>query len=316
MQRFKKILLLFRDERVDQASLLRAVALMRTNRARLTVVDVVQELPRNVRTLVSADHPLDLQKLVIKDRTQQLEATLAPLRADGIRVAAKVLCGTPFLEVTREVLRSRHDLVILTAEGRGGAKERLFGSTSMHLMRKCPCAVWVLKRTRKTRHSKILAAVDPDPSDDQRQALNVKILDLASSLARMENSRLHIVHAWRLAGESSLRRGFARVSAAKLSEMLREIRGQHEQHLERLLEGCPLQKIRHQVHLLEGDADKLIPALAAAEKVDLVVMGTVCRTGLPGFMIGNTAERILQQVDCSVLTAKPDGFATPVTLAT
>ena len=103
---------------------------MHTNRARLTVVDVVQDLPRDVRMLVSSVHPLELQKLAIQDRTQDLEAILAPLRDDGIRVAGKVLCGTPFLQVIREVLRSKQDLVILTAEGRGGVKERLFGSTS------------------------------------------------------------------------------------------------------------------------------------------------------------------------------------------
>ena len=30
------------------------------------------------------------------------------------------------------------------------------------------------------------------------------------------------------------------------------------------------------------------------------------------FFIGNTAERVLQQVECSVLTVKPDRFITPV----
>lgn len=43
-------------------------------------------------------------------------------------------------------------------------------------------------------------------------------------------------------------------------------------------------------------------------------MGTVCRTGAPGLLIGNTAEKILYEVDCSVLTVKPDGFVTPVRL--
>ena len=46
---------------------------------------------------------------------------------------------------------------------------------------------------------------------------------------------------------------------------------------------------------------------------ELVVMGTICRTGLPGFFIGNTAETVLQSVDCAVLTVKPEGFVTPVT---
>ena len=43
-------------------------------------------------------------------------------------------------------------------------------------------------------------------------------------------------------------------------------------------------------------------------------MGTVCRTGIAGFFIGNTAEKTLQQVDCSVLMVKPEGFVSPVTV--
>ncbi|MDJ0891306.1 MAG: universal stress protein, partial [Gammaproteobacteria bacterium] len=42
---------------------------------------------------------------------------------------------------------------------------------------------------------------------------------------------------------------------------------------------------------------------------------TVGRTGIPGFFIGNTAENLLSQVECSVLTVKPSGFVTPVELA-
>ena len=32
-------------------------------------------------------------------------------------------------------------------------------------------------------------------------------------------------------------------------------------------------------------------------------MGTVCRTGIPGLFV-DTAEKVLRQVDCSVLTVK------------
>ncbi|HOO52306.1 MAG TPA: universal stress protein [Alphaproteobacteria bacterium] len=43
-----------------------------------------------------------------------------------------------------------------------------------------------------------------------------------------------------------------------------------------------------------------------------MVMGTVGRTGIPGFFIGNTADSVLRQVGCSVLAIKPKGFSTPV----
>lgn len=56
----------------------------------------------------------------------------------------------------------------------------------------------------------------------------------------------------------------------------------------------------------------MIPAITRAQRIDLLVMGTVGRTGIPGFFIGNTADSVLRQVDCSVLAIKPDGFHTPI----
>jgi nucleotide-binding universal stress UspA family protein len=40
----------------------------------------------------------------------------------------------------------------------------------------------------------------------------------------------------------------------------------------------------------------------------------VARTGIPGLIIGNTAESVLSKIDCSVLAVKPPNFITPVTL--
>jgi universal stress protein E len=48
--------------------------------------------------------------------------------------------------------------------------------------------------------------------------------------------------------------------------------------------------------------------------VDLIVMGTVGRSGIPGFFIGNTAEEVLQCARASILSVKPPGFQSPVTL--
>ena len=72
--------------------------------------------------------------------------------------------------------------------------------------------------------------------------------------------------------------------------------------------------LKPHLHLIEGDPDDCIPELAMEQGIDLLVMGSVCRTGIAGFLIGNTAEEVLNQVDCSVLTLKPEGFVTPVIL--
>ena len=65
--------------------------------------------------------------------------------------------------------------------------------------------------------------------------------------------------------------------------------------------------------------DRAVSSTAIREAVehlhpDLLVMGTVSRGGLAGFLIGNTAERLLDRVDCSLLTVKPNEFVSPVGL--
>ena len=145
MKRFKNILLLANQGTGDQAILRRAASLAETNRAQLVVVDVIEELPHDMQKLIVVITPMELQKSVTQERQKQLERVVAPIRKEGLRVGVNVLTGTPFLEIIRQVLRQKHDLVIMAAEGRSGLKGRLFGSTSLHLMRKCPCPVWVMK---------------------------------------------------------------------------------------------------------------------------------------------------------------------------
>lgn len=311
MQRFKNILLVADGEDRSIATLERAVALAERNQAQLTVVSVLGSLPREMR-LITVLPAEDLWQNAADERREQLERFVARTRQGELTVATRILCGTPFLEIIREVLRNQHDLVMITAEG--GVKDVLFGSTSMHLMRKCPCPVWVMKPGQRRRYARILAAVDPVPSDDEHNSLNVKIMELATSLARVEKSELHVVHAWVPVNERVWGLG-NRLSPADREEVVHEIQQAHEQWFGALLEKSPLKGLRVQLHLLKGEAGNLIPWVAQRKHADVIVMGTVCRTGVAGLFIGNTAEKVLRQVDCSVLTVKPDGFVTPVTLS-
>jgi len=51
----------------------------------------------------------------------------------------------------------------------------------MHLLRKCPVPVWMM-RPSQARKLRILALVDPDPEDPVRNRLNDLVLELATSL--------------------------------------------------------------------------------------------------------------------------------------
>jgi nucleotide-binding universal stress UspA family protein len=315
MKRFKQILY-YADAAADERSrsaLERAADLTLRNRGRLTVLGVVQ-LPSDLHLLAPALPEADLWDLAMQDLRERLEQLVEPVRQKELRLDVEVRIGTPFIEIIRRVLAHGHDLVMMSAEGgRGGLKGLLFGSTSLHVMRKCPCPVWEIKPGPHRRFERILAAVNPDPCDEDHPGVSTQIMQLATSLARLEGSELRVVHAWDHPGEELLR-GPARLPADEVDKIVRDTGATHQAWLNELLARHPLGGIRHDVHLLRGEAAEVIVELAAKNSIDLIILGTIGRTGIPGLFIGNTAETVLGQVDCSVLAVKPEGFETPVRL--
>jgi len=324
MQRFKDILFIAASDSVGGAALECAATLAVNNQARLTVVRVIEEMPLELKLVdrvLSAD---DLQAEIVAKHRQRLEEQLVARNKD-IEIEVRVLIGKPFLQIIREVLRNDHDLVVKMAES-GRWLDRVFGSDDMHLLRKCPCPVWLVKSDSPKAYQRILAAVDVDdlyPPEElnTRYQLNLQVLEIASSLALSEFAELHIVHAWRAIGEGEMRSGFIKSSEDEVVAYVEEVRQQHKQDLDELVDGIMSKLGRNtsgylkpETHLLKGYAGEDIPVLAREVKADLVVMGTIARTGISGFIMGNTAETILNRLDCSVLAIKPPGFETPITL--
>jgi nucleotide-binding universal stress UspA family protein len=182
----------------------------------------------------------------------------------------------------------------------------------MHLLRKCPVPVWVMRPSRVDK-LRILALVDPDPADTVRDSLNDLVLELATSLSRREAAELHVGHAWELAGEATLRSSpYVGLPSEMVDLMVGTAEGAHRQQLELLLERHNMEGIGAKVHLVGGDPGKALPRLAEGLDIGLIVMGTVARTGLSGLIMGNTAETILRSVRCAVMAVKPVGFVSPV----
>ena len=306
MDRFKNILFVM-EKSPDQVSVLaRAVSLAESHRAGLTVLDVVPPV-RNLQ-----EYPAE--------RKEALEILIRPFEKQ-VKIETRVMMGTVFLEIIRLVLKNSHDLVMKAAENPGFLK-RLFGSNDMHLLRKCPCPVWLAKLPEKTKYDCVMAAVDFDPLRPTalEQALNREILELSGLVALSDSSALHIVHAWEAFAVATLRsrRDKAVDDTALYVEKERTLHqnglNTQAEMLQNLIGKDFYDRLSPRLHLPNGPAQKMIASSATELKADLVVMGTVARTGIPGFIIGNTAEGILDQLDCSVIAVKPPGFVTPVKL--
>lgn len=324
MKRFNNILCVLETGNTGKSILERAVVLAENNQASLTVIEVTERIAAGAELPETVTITADLQNAMVNSLEQDLAALIEPYRM-RIGIKTKVLVGTPFLEIVREVLRSGYDLVVKSPETQDWL-DRLFGSDDMHLLRKCPCPVWLIKRQAPTSYRRILAAVDVDDAYstaelESRRMMNLHILELASSLALSDFAELHVVHAWHAAGEGIMRGGFMRMQEEEVIDYVDHVKRQHAVGLDALMhevnshmERESLEYLKPQSHLVMGNPRQEIPVLARKIEAELVVMGTVARTGIPGFIVGNTAETILNQLDCSVLAIKPAGFITPVTL--
>ncbi|MCA1793742.1 MAG: universal stress protein [Desulfobacteraceae bacterium] len=322
MKRFKNILYV-NETGVNQTSAMaRAVFLAKHNQAALTIVDVIPDEVIAAAVGLPPDGPsaAELRSEVAADRRKTLLSLIAPFK-QGTDIQIQVVTGKRFLEVIRMVLSQSFDLVVKPAEDPDWM-DRLFGSDDMHLLRKCPCPVWLIKPSEKTRFKTVLAAVDIEPVNPMpaKHDLNRTILELAGSIALADNASLHLAHAWDASAEQTFlsQKG---ISAESVDAYVGEKKTMHKNGLSTL--GIALKEwsktIAHkaidpQLHLIQGPAKKMIPQLANDLSADLVVMGTIARTGISGLIIGNTAEAVFYQLVCSVLAVKPPGFKSPVKL--
>lgn len=310
MKRFKNILFYAGTEHYSEA-LHRSITLAMENNAKLTLMDVVKPIPSTFGMVTDAATPEELQGLIVKDHRARLLEIEADSSDTGVDLDAIVSVGDPTVEIVRQVLRDQHDLVIKTADGLSAAG-RIFGSVALSLMRVCPCPVWVLKSDSHTGFHRVLAAIDTAAEDNAHQMLNQEILELAYSVAQQSESELHIVSAWDVWMEKLLRR---RAGDAEVDQLASHQKAKVQKTLDDLLQVPNAKADDIHVHLRRGAAATAIGSVANEINADLLVMGTVCRTGIAGFMIGNTAERVLSAVNCSMLALKPRGFISPISIS-
>ncbi len=322
VHRFANILVCSRTGSPTPAALRRLDDLAAKSGASIELMDVIEPFPWYTRLMLPRSK--ELQHLQAEHEAARLDAFAAAMKRKEHKVATKVASGRPGLELIKEVLRGRYDLLVKVAEPDHATS---FGSTDMRLLRNCPCPVLILHpETQEKAFQKILVAVDPTPEPDildelhlreeippEAHALNHTLVRLATALAEMEGAELHLVHAWSAPGEDLLRVE-GRVAHTEVDTYVASLWDEHRRAMDRLLAECPIGQARRHVHLIKGQPADVLTEFARTNGVDLMVMGTVVRTGIPGLLIGNTAETVFHRVKCSILAVKPETFVSPVTL--
>ena len=263
-------------------------------------IDALGSATQNVAAFESAS----------RDRyVERLEAIAAPLRRHGLEVRTAAEWDYPIYEsVVRHAQTTKADLIVVERHATRHVAPWLLRFTDWELLRLSPVPVLLVKSPRAYRRPVILAAVDPSHAFAKPSGLDDQILRSAQTLGRALRGKLHAVHAY-----VSMPFGFMGAgpdAASAVERFEKHARAQARARLERALRDSKIASAHR--HVVARHPIAAIEQVARSTSSAIVVMGALSRSGLKRAFIGNTAERILDQLACDVLVVKSPGFASQV----
>jgi universal stress protein E len=292
----------------SETALKQAIWVARQSGAKITLAHVLPDI-RKALMLASPGARFDafvgsgeqFQQEIREDSDARMRAAIAKMNAPELDIHFETLLGDPWVAIIHAVQQENHDLVIVGTHGQSTWEQFFVGSTAHRLIRHCPSPVWVVKGERSGAPKLVLA------SSDFSEASRMAAI-LGCQIAQQAGSEFHMLHVIddkdvptgaieRLNPGGALRGAINDVAADHLAEAVKGL-GNAAGHIHSHLSwGIPAQEIIRLIEHLD---------------IDLLVLGTVGRSGINGVLLGNTAEKVLNHCRCSVLACKPDSFVSSV----
>lgn len=230
----------------------------------------------------------------------RIEAIVSKLDPDKeVKVECEVSADKP-LRALLDLSQLHHaDLIVVGNTGLDAVERLFIGSTSQKLVRKSRWPVLISKGGQSWPPKNILCPIDF--SDASRRALG-----WAGELASQTGAHVHVLHVHEQIPSPYLELYGVHYEPSQEEELGH--RASTMEHLESFCDIPDMKGVAWTAHIESGRIDDCVDAVVAKTETDLLCMGSVGRTGLENMLIGNTAERILRRLPCSMITVKPDDF--------
>ena len=233
-----------------------------------------------------------------------LTAQAAQIRERGVSVSVAAEWDYPAHEaVLRHAQRIDADLIATERHAHGASISWGLHTADWELLRLSPKPVLLVKDARPYERPVVLAAVDPLHRHAKPADLDTQIGTLAASLSTALQGTCHVVNA--VGGTAGLK--FEQIAGATVATpVVDPERAEAQAALDQLLQS--LQLAPQSVLLPVAPPTEAILESTRKVHASILVMGAVSRSGLKRLIIGNTAEKVIDQVTCDLLVVKPKRF--------
>lgn len=200
--------------------------------------------------------------------------------------------------ICRYAIRHHMDLIIKPLDPDRSLLEEIHQSSIHRLFAHAPCPVLISKVPSWTENQSILACVDV--SDSAHCELNKNIVLNALSLAELLGVPLHLLNVV-AAPQLSLGQ-FS--SSFDVMAIQRKMIASREQALAQLRESLTDSTSEVLCHVKSGSLVTEVKSIAEDIGTNIIVMGTAGREGVRRFLIGNSAESLINRVNLDLLCVK------------
>lgn len=280
----------------EQIALARALALQEHTGARLHLKAFVYDPAYEQRDAFDADQRRAIRQTAVGERRQWLRTTLLESGGDPSKASQQTVWAKDIASwVTRSLESRPMDLVLKHAHR---SQSLTHTPTDWNLIRDCPAPLLLCVRKRTPKAPRILVALDLHSHDKAHERLNRRALATADAIARdFPGSEIHCVYALNISPVlTDLDMVNPRIAREKVRKKAAAV-------LDDLL--TPYEIPMSRVYMPVGKIGHAVNNVASKLKADLLVIGTTSRRGVRGFLIGNSAEKVLAKARCDILAIKP-----------
>ena len=305
MINYQHILAVVEMERDTQPALSRAQEISDKTGATITAMLVVYDLSYDMTTMLSPDEREAMKDAVTKEHASWLSEHLSQLGFSHIDIVVQ-WNNRAFEAVIHHVIDNDIDLVVKATKRHDDLASVIFTPTDWHLLRKCPSPVLLVKEHDWPEGGQIIAAVNVGSEDDEHNLLNDKLTVIANDYAKLLNGNVNLVNSY----PSTPLNIAIEVPEFDPDAYNNSVKHHHQAEMAGHAKKYGITTAN--TYVKEGLPEKVIPMVAKDIDAELVIIGTVGRVGLSAALIGNTAEHVIDELDCDVLAVKPDGFVSPL----
>ena len=228
----------------------------------------------------------DAKYRFMKEKRAWLDGLIKPLEKETVKPTTELYWNKNWHEaIPHAAVRRASSLIVKSTFSHSSSQRKLSKTSDFMLIRRCVSPILFVRESRQWRSGLILAAVNLEAADEEHTRLNIAVIQRAKALAHLTGMSVALVSA-----VTDI------VTFKAYIEDKDEVFSSNEEIIGRYF-GIDTDK----VFLSGGKAKKVILDTAEKTDADVVVIGSVGRKGVKGALIGNTAEKILDELVSDVL---------------